>query len=308
MAVLVLKGANFSAKNIGQITINRELSELTASVMAMYAGSSSLTTKKKFALDDFLNGLDSSGLLTKIKVLSIPALASTIQEAFKDIKGLALVPAAGYIEGWKLSGGGVMFDSVNAILDSGTNKYTNLGAILLASPLSLSAGLHFSAFKLTPSNGQSQNQAKLIGCFDSNGYPSLGANGSTIGASPHNVTINTTDANLLRAKGHYILNHVRGSVPALTLAGATDVFFKGGKLGTKTGSGLANVTSPLQNTLTSSTQNTSSLRILSNGTNNNDYINKLDAIGMWTIGEPFSDTEAVAFNTLTEQFFTGFFA
>ena len=77
--IVVLKGADFSANNIGKIEVSRELDVKTKQLLSRY--SKVLDTSKQYAVDDFVTGLYDNGLADKITCLLLPCLSSSIDEA-----------------------------------------------------------------------------------------------------------------------------------------------------------------------------------------------------------------------------------
>jgi hypothetical protein len=81
--IIVLKGADFSANNLGKIDIKRELSAETEALLKNY--SLPLSDKQKSAVDDFVLDLRSSGIYDKITCLLLPCLAANIDEAMINV-------------------------------------------------------------------------------------------------------------------------------------------------------------------------------------------------------------------------------
>lgn len=81
---IMLKTANFSANNIGQIDIPFEPSALTKSIMAKY--SHTFTNNEQRAIDIFTRTLVSNSIWNKIKYLWLPVFAKTEDEAITDVK------------------------------------------------------------------------------------------------------------------------------------------------------------------------------------------------------------------------------
>lgn len=77
--IVVLKGADFSANNIGKIEVSRELDAKTKQLLSRY--SKVLDTSKQYAVDDFVTGLYNNGLADKITCLLLPCLSSSLDEA-----------------------------------------------------------------------------------------------------------------------------------------------------------------------------------------------------------------------------------
>lgn len=81
--ILVLKDADFSANNIGQVDVDRELNAYTLAAIAA-SGNDSLTDTQKFALDDLFlaMGVDGSNqVMSKIRKLYLPMIAGSVGNA-----------------------------------------------------------------------------------------------------------------------------------------------------------------------------------------------------------------------------------
>lgn len=81
--ILVLKDADFSANNIGQVEVSRDLNAYTVAAITA-SGNENLTDAQKFALDDLFlaMGVDGSNqVMSKIKCLYIPMIADDISNA-----------------------------------------------------------------------------------------------------------------------------------------------------------------------------------------------------------------------------------
>ena len=87
--IIVLPGADFSENNIGTIQLIRELAPEVAEILSHY--SRALTDSQKFAFQDFYDALIREGIWSKIENLFIPALASTVTEAFYPVKGNGVI-------------------------------------------------------------------------------------------------------------------------------------------------------------------------------------------------------------------------
>ena len=81
--IIVLKGADFSANNIGKIEIPRDLTEKQKQMLANY--SKNLSYEQKMAFGTFMNTIDDNGITPKIKVLCMPILAGDKSEAFVNL-------------------------------------------------------------------------------------------------------------------------------------------------------------------------------------------------------------------------------
>lgn len=81
MPIFIAKTADFSANNLGQISLG--YSQLTKDVIA--STSKVMTENEKSALDTFLNTVNSEGILAKTKNLYIPIIAGNLSESFINI-------------------------------------------------------------------------------------------------------------------------------------------------------------------------------------------------------------------------------
>lgn len=82
--IIVLKEADFSSDNIGQIEISRDLNPYTVAAIEA-SGNNSLTDLQKFALDDLFIALEvdnpTTGIISKIRKMYIPMIASSVGNA-----------------------------------------------------------------------------------------------------------------------------------------------------------------------------------------------------------------------------------
>lgn len=84
--IIVLKGADFAANNLGKINIKRELSKKAKKVfsnMTRFGG----TSEEAYAFDTFYTSLVDAGIWGKIAKLHLPVLGASKDEAFYDIVG-----------------------------------------------------------------------------------------------------------------------------------------------------------------------------------------------------------------------------
>lgn len=82
--IAILNGADFSANNVGQISIPVELSAWTKAVIAKYPNYS-WDDNKRNALEFFYRSLLSSGVMEKMEYLALPILATTHAEAIANM-------------------------------------------------------------------------------------------------------------------------------------------------------------------------------------------------------------------------------
>lgn len=102
--ILRLRGADFSANNIGKINIIRELRDDTKQLLSNF--SKELTTNQQYALQDFIDGLKESGLWSAIGNLYLPILAGDLSETLFNIK-TSVLDATPNGESYILENGGL---------------------------------------------------------------------------------------------------------------------------------------------------------------------------------------------------------
>ncbi len=83
MAVIILKDADFSQSNVGQITLDVNISERTKLICQAYERD--FTTEQQVALQNLIDWLDSEGILSSIDCLYMPLLADSLDKAFVNI-------------------------------------------------------------------------------------------------------------------------------------------------------------------------------------------------------------------------------
>lgn len=81
--IFILKNADFSANNLGKIELPFDLTDRHKAMLAQY--SKNITFNQKIAFGIFINTLDNSGIMSKIKVLCMPILAANVGEAFVNL-------------------------------------------------------------------------------------------------------------------------------------------------------------------------------------------------------------------------------
>jgi hypothetical protein len=82
--ILILRNADFSANNVGEVEIPIEIDTDAATIMAKYT--KSLSNTKKNAFSRLISGLKDAGIFAKIDHLFVPCLAGSVSEAFYDAK------------------------------------------------------------------------------------------------------------------------------------------------------------------------------------------------------------------------------
>ena len=100
--IIVLKGADFSANNIGHIEVTKDLAPFTLAAIEA-SGNTSLRGEQKSALNSFFDNLgafDNTGLWTKIKVLMMPMLSLDLAHSMVDYTDneVKVVPNSTYYE------------------------------------------------------------------------------------------------------------------------------------------------------------------------------------------------------------------
>lgn len=100
--IIVLKGADFSANNIGHIEVTKYLAPFTLAAIEA-SGNTSLRGEQKSALNTFFDNLgafDNTGLWTKIKVLMMPMLSLDLAHSMVDYTDneVKVVPNSTYYE------------------------------------------------------------------------------------------------------------------------------------------------------------------------------------------------------------------
>ena len=100
--IIVLKGADFSANNIGHIEVTKNLAPFTLAAIEA-SGNTSLRGEQKSALNTFFDNLgafDNTGLWTKIKVLMMPMLSLDLAHSMVDYTDneVKVVPNSTYYE------------------------------------------------------------------------------------------------------------------------------------------------------------------------------------------------------------------
>ena len=98
--ILVIKGADFSANNIGKVEITTELAEVTMEVMQnLTKYSAEKRNRYARALDTMLKKLVSNDLWNSISMLSIPVMSASMDECSYDVIGKFYAANVGKIYG-----------------------------------------------------------------------------------------------------------------------------------------------------------------------------------------------------------------
>lgn len=88
--IFVLKGADFSANNLGQVELTTGISEFTKDII-LKSGNTSMTMQQKSALDSFFRAIgafgDSSNIWSKIDMLVMPLICTDLEHASVDYTG-----------------------------------------------------------------------------------------------------------------------------------------------------------------------------------------------------------------------------
>lgn len=106
--ILVLKGADFSANNLGQVEITTELDAFTKAAIVA-SGNTSMTDVQKSALNTFfkkLGAFGATGVWSKIHYAWMPIIGGSLDKAFLNYKSneVNVVPKSEY---WSLVDGGI---------------------------------------------------------------------------------------------------------------------------------------------------------------------------------------------------------
>lgn len=106
--ILILKGADFSANNLGQVEITTELDDFTKAAIVA-SGNTSMTDVQKSALNTFfkkLGAFGATGVWSKIHYAWMPIIGGSLDKAFLNYKSneVNVVPKSEY---WSLVEGGI---------------------------------------------------------------------------------------------------------------------------------------------------------------------------------------------------------
>lgn len=155
--IIVLKGADFSANNIGHIEMTKDLAPFTLAAIEA-SGNTSLRGEQKSALNTFfdkLGAFDNTGLWTKIKVLMMPMLSLDLAHSMVDYTDneVKVVPNSTYYEQVHDGLHGIA-TKVNFVTDAcqfESNKVvssSNYSVVLLCTPKSGSVDLGYMSESL----------------------------------------------------------------------------------------------------------------------------------------------------------------
>ena len=104
--IIKLKGADFSANNLGQINV-RELNDFTKSAITA-SSNTAMTEVQKYALDDFFYNIGAFGsknnIYAKVKLLALPIIANGIDGAKVNFKNNISLPLS---DNWTLDDYGI---------------------------------------------------------------------------------------------------------------------------------------------------------------------------------------------------------
>lgn len=150
--IIVLKGADFSANNIGHIEVTQKLSPFTLAAIEA-SGNTSLRSEQKSALNTFFDNLgafDNTGLWTKIKVLMMPMLSLDLAHSMVDYTDneVKVVPNSTYYEQVQdgLHGIATGANFVTNACQFESNKIvssSNYSVVLLGTPLSVAVDVGY---------------------------------------------------------------------------------------------------------------------------------------------------------------------
>lgn len=140
---IVLRDADFSKSNIGNIDIDLPMDDLTVSIINKFSILPSEYIQK--ALNVFVINLKNSGLIDKIDSLYLPILSANVTEAFTDVIGLSSIDVTGKSyaitqnKGVHLSGSALLSFPISNTIDFHILAY-NTDSIPVASGIGYSIG------------------------------------------------------------------------------------------------------------------------------------------------------------------------
>lgn len=82
--LIINHSADYSANNIGRVDLPVELNQIAKAIVDQYA-SVSLSNAQKIALNTLTQSLNTAGIWSKINLLLMPCLASTVAECYIDV-------------------------------------------------------------------------------------------------------------------------------------------------------------------------------------------------------------------------------
>lgn len=91
--IIILKDADFSANNLGKVTVNKELNDFTKAAIAA-SGNTAMTEYQQWALEDFfekIGATTNSGVFSKLQFLCIPYIAGGLEQSLVDYKDNSVI-------------------------------------------------------------------------------------------------------------------------------------------------------------------------------------------------------------------------
>lgn len=126
--IFVLKGADFSANNLGQVELTTEINKFTEGII-LKSGNTSMTRQQKSALDSFFRAIgafgDSSNIWSKIDMLVMPLICTDLEHASVDYTGKHTITRL------TESGYALRNHGITGVSDSPTNNSAVVDNVLL---------------------------------------------------------------------------------------------------------------------------------------------------------------------------------
>lgn len=205
--ILVLKGADFSANNLGQVEITAELNEFTKAAIAA-SGNLTMNDMQKSALNTFFNkvgAFTSTGIWAKTHYAWLPIISGDLDKAFLNYKSneVNVVPEATY---WSLVDGGIKslqrgiggrnnFKSTDII--TGNNLSVACLYIDTSASNLILASLGKDYYEQNITGGVTGNGDSLCEITNHDGTQLVLLNSSGVSDNPRIVSVNGTNAKAL---------------------------------------------------------------------------------------------------------------
>lgn len=145
--ILRLSGADFSVNNIGKIDIVREVTYETKALLANF--SREFTNEQALAVQDFIDGLKSSGVWSAIGNLYIPVMAGSLSECGYNVKTREKDVTFGEADY-------VLSDKGLKLVPTTTNYWDTASKIKVNAS---QQNLHYGAYNTDSYNGMTQTDA-----------------------------------------------------------------------------------------------------------------------------------------------------
>lgn len=166
----ILKNADFSANNLGQVDLPVQLDEYAAALFTNSFVEKTLTNRQKKSVETYFNALQSNGLFSKVAVMYLPFLAGNVSEAFINLK-------ESYFSKTK-----VMLNTANQL----TATVLNSGGLLIGDKATTNSGLGVSLLsKLTAAGCTADNITVLA---DLSPYDATNATQQTLSVAVNNTS------------------------------------------------------------------------------------------------------------------------